>query len=90
MADWTSMVGRLVKGLVGLVVDELEENGEDKAAGYVKTSMGFGLKMFELLSNGEDLEELLNKRAKDLMTEEDESKVATDKAVERAKNMFGR
>lgn len=88
--NWISLVFNLVKGITELIVAELEERKEDKAAGYVKTAMGFGLKMFERLSNGEDLDELLNKRAKDLMTEEDESEVATDKAVERAKNMFGR
>ena len=88
--NWMALVFRLVTGLTKLIVEELEQHNETKAAGYVQTSMAFGLKLFEKLSNGEDLEELLNKRAKDLMTEENESEVSTEKAVERAKGMFGR
>jgi len=81
---------RLIRGLGKLVVEELEANKERKAAGYVKVSLGFATKMFERLTNGEPMEELLNKRAKDLMSNKNESQVSTKKAVARAKAIFGR
>jgi hypothetical protein len=84
------IVFRLVTGLTELIVHELRANQEEAAAANVEVAMGFGLKVFERLTNGEPLDELLNKRARDLMTEEDESEVAADEAVKRAKNMFGR
>lgn len=84
------IVFRLITGLTQLIVDELRENQKEEAAANVEVAMGFGLKVFERLTNGEPMEELLNKRARDLMTEEDESEVAADEAVERAKGMFGR
>jgi hypothetical protein len=83
------MVFRLVKGIVELITSALEERKQDKAAGYLRVASAFGLKMFERLQSGEDLDDLLNKRAKDLMTEEEESEVAADEAVKRAKKMFG-
>ena len=85
-----AIVFRLVTGLTKLIVDELKENNQEEAAANVEVAMGFGLKVFERLNNGEPMDELLNKRARHLMTEEDESEVAADEAVKRAKNMFGR